>query len=91
MNQVIKDFEQSTLGTGQAKIAQWNVIKNNLVAKHSMPYHEDGPQDFMHNKVLVVDQQVVVTGSYNFSQNAMHKAEYIITLYDESIARQYEQ
>jgi phosphatidylserine/phosphatidylglycerophosphate/cardiolipin synthase-like enzyme len=34
----------------------------------------------MHNKVLVVDQQVVVTGNYNFSQNATHNAENIITL-----------
>lgn len=91
MNQVIKDFEKSTRGTGQAKIAQWNVIKNYLVAKHSTPYHEDGPHDFMHNKVLVVDQQIVITGSYNFSQNATHNAENIITLFDESIACQYGQ
>jgi len=91
MNQVIKNFERSTHGTGQAKIAQWNVIKNNLVAKHSTPYHEDGPHDFMHNKVLVVDQHVVITGSFNFSQNAIHNAENIIALYDEAIARQYEQ
>jgi hypothetical protein len=35
----IKDFEKSTHGTGQAKIAQLNVIQNNLVAKHSAPYH----------------------------------------------------
>ncbi len=59
-NQVIKDFEKSTLGTGQSKIMQWNVIKNNLVVKHSTPYHEDGPHDFMHNKLLVVYQQIVV-------------------------------
>jgi phosphatidylserine/phosphatidylglycerophosphate/cardiolipin synthase-like enzyme len=91
MNQVIKDLERSTCGTGQAKIAQWNVIKNNLVDKHSTSYHEDGPHDFMHNKVLVVDQQVVVTGSFNFSPNAIHNAENIITLYDEAIACQYEQ
>lgn len=45
----------------------------------------------MHNKVLVVDQQIVVTGSYNFSQNATHNAENIITLFDEPIACQYGQ
>jgi len=45
----------------------------------------------MHNKVLVVDQQVVVTGSYNFSQNATQNAENMITLYDGTIARQREQ
>jgi phosphatidylserine/phosphatidylglycerophosphate/cardiolipin synthase-like enzyme len=88
MNMVIKDWEKGTSGTGQAKIVQWNVIKNKLVEKHSTPYSENGPHDFMHNKVLVVDQQVVVTGSYNFSQNATHNAENIITLYDGAIARQ---
>ncbi len=91
MNQVITNFERSTHGIGQAKIAQWNVIKNNLVAKHSTPYQEEGPHDFMHNKVLVVNQQVFLTGRFNFSQNAIHNAENIITLYDEPIALQYEQ
>jgi phosphatidylserine/phosphatidylglycerophosphate/cardiolipin synthase-like enzyme len=89
MHQVIIDWERGS--AGQAKIAQWNFIKNNLVAKHSTPYSKDGPHDFMHNKVLMVDQQVVVTGSFNFSQNATHNAENIITLYDEVIACQYEQ
>ena len=91
INQVMKDWGKSTLGTGQAKIAQSNVINNNLVEKHPTLYSEDGPHDFMHNKVLVVDQQVVVTGSYYFSQNSTHNAENIIDLYDETIARQYEQ
>ncbi len=42
----------------------------------------------MYDKVLMVDQQVVVTESYNFSQNATHNAENIITLYDGAIACQ---
>jgi len=88
MHQVMTDWEKSTRGTGQAKLAQWNAVKNNLVEKHSTPYSENGPHDFMHNKVLVVDRQVVVTGSYNFSQNATHNAENIITLYDGAIACQ---
>ena len=91
MNNVIKDWGKSKYGTGDAKIAQWNVVKNNLVAKHSTPYSEGGHHDFMHNKVLVVDQQTVVTGSYNFSQNATHNAENMITLYDNGIAAEYEE
>ncbi len=91
MDNVIKDFEKSKNGTGDAKIAQWNVVKKNLVAKHSTPYKENGPHDFMHNKVLVVDQQEVITGSYNFSQNATHNAENMITLHDKDTAAEYEQ
>ena len=37
MNQSIKNFDKSTLCTCQARIAQWNIMKNNLVAKHSTP------------------------------------------------------
>src|SRR5208337_1995518 len=59
MDQVIQDFGRSKHGTGDAKIAQWNVVKKNLTAKHSTPYSESGPHDFMHNKVLVVDGEVV--------------------------------
>ena len=70
---------------------QWNAIKNKLVDKHSTPYSEDGPHDFMHNKVLMIDQKVVVTGNYNFSQNAAQNAENIINLYNEAIACQYKQ
>jgi phosphatidylserine/phosphatidylglycerophosphate/cardiolipin synthase-like enzyme len=89
MSHIIKEWERGA--AGQAKIAQWDAIKDYLVAKHSTPYKETGPHDFMHNKILVVDQQIVVTGSYNFSKNATRNAENIITLYDEAIARQYEQ
>ncbi len=91
MDQVVKDFERGTHGTGQAKIELWNAVKTNLVAKKSTPYSENGPHDFMHNKVLVVDQQVVVTGSFNFSQNATHNAENIVTLTEKIIASQYVQ
>jgi hypothetical protein len=36
--------------------------------------------------MLMVDQQVVVTKSYNLSQNATQNAENIITPYDGAIA-----
>ena len=45
-----------------------------LVGKHSAPYRPDGRHDFMHAKVLVVDD-VVITGSYNFSRSAEQNAE----------------
>ena len=89
MSNLIKEWERDP--AGQAKIVQWDAIKDFLVAKHSTPYQENGPHDFMHNKVLVVNQQIVVTGSYNFSKNAIRNAENVITLYDESIASEYEQ
>ncbi len=91
MNQIVRAFERGKNGTGKTKIGLWNVIKKELVAKPSTPYTEDGPHDFMHNKVLVVDGYVVKTGSFNFSANATKNAENMLTMYDKGIAAQYEQ
>lgn len=71
------------------KMKLWNVVKKNLVAKESTPYSDNGPHDFMHNKLGVVDRRVVKTGSFNFSRNATKNAENIDTIHDEEIAARY--
>jgi len=38
--------------------------------KHGLDIRLDGTPGSMHHKVIVIDEQFVVTGSYNFSQNA---------------------
>ncbi|MGD0282523.1 MAG: phospholipase D-like domain-containing protein [Dissulfurispiraceae bacterium] len=89
MGQVIRSFEKGKNSSSKTKIALWNVIKKELVAKHSTPYSADGPHDFMHDKLVVVDGRVVKTGSFNFSGNATKNAENMITIYGEEIAAQY--
>src|SRR3989442_6914143 len=37
-------------------------------------------QDFMHNKVMIIDDRVVITGSYNFSENAEANDENLILI-----------
>ncbi len=91
MGQVVRAFGRGKSGASKTKIALWDVIKKELVAKHSTPYSEDGPHDFMHNKLVVVDERVVKTGSCNFSANATKNAENMITIYDGEIAAQYTQ
>jgi phosphatidylserine/phosphatidylglycerophosphate/cardiolipin synthase-like enzyme len=50
----------------------------------------DGIDGLMHHKVFIVDQKVVVLGSYNFSQNAEERNdENIIIIYDPIIAGQF--
>ncbi|MFF4534427.1 phospholipase D-like domain-containing protein [Streptomyces sp. NPDC001407] len=44
----------------------------------------------MHNKVLVIDGQTVVTGSYNFSEHAETNAENALILTDAGLASAYE-
>jgi phosphatidylserine/phosphatidylglycerophosphate/cardiolipin synthase-like enzyme len=62
-------------------VANWERVSALLSDKQSAPYTPDGPHDFMHLKVLVADD-TVVTGSYNFSANAEHNAENQIHLDD---------
>lgn len=50
----------------------------------------DQSDGLMHHKVIVIDHQIVITGSYNFSSNAEERNdENIIVIYDEELAAQY--
>lgn len=41
-----------------------------FVAAPSHAYSKHDNNDFMHNKVMIIDDRIVVTGSYNFSEGA---------------------
>jgi len=44
----------------------------------------------MHQKVIIIDHSIVITGSYNFSSSAEnHNDESVIVIHDTSIARQF--
>jgi phosphatidylserine/phosphatidylglycerophosphate/cardiolipin synthase-like enzyme len=59
-----------------------------LVGKRSTPYTPTSRHDFMHNKVLVVDD-TVITGSYNFSHSAELNAENILLIESPALAETY--
>ncbi len=59
-----------------------------LVGKNSTPYSPTGRHDFMHNKILLVDD-TVITGSYNFSRSAQFNAENILFIESAALAQQY--
>ncbi len=82
---------------------QWKVVPQNhwkipalqnviaragLVGKDSTPYTPTGRHDFMHNKILVVDD-TVITGSYNFSRSAQYNAENILFIESAALAQVY--
>ena len=55
-----------------------------------VPVRRDGNGSFMHNKVVVVDQRYVITGSLNFSTNAEDSNdENVIIIDNPEIARLY--
>ena len=67
-------------GSDDAQVlADWSAVSARLARKTSTPYTSTGLHDFMHLKVLLADD-VVTTGSYNFSANAERNAENQITM-----------
>lgn len=69
-------------------VATWEKVSQHLAAKPSAPYTTTGPHDFMHLKVMVSDD-VLTTGSDNFSTNAEHNAENQIHLTDPTTVNAY--
>lgn len=52
--------------------------------------HRDGEVGSMHNKVMIIDGEIVVTGSYNFSANAEERNdENLLVIQDATIASEY--
>jgi phosphatidylserine/phosphatidylglycerophosphate/cardiolipin synthase-like enzyme len=50
----------------------------------------DGIEGLLHHKVFIVDESIVVLGSYNFSQNAEERNdENLMIIYNPVIARQF--
>ncbi len=64
------------------------ITRAGLVGKNSTPYTPSGRHDFMHNKVLIVDDSVI-TGSYNFSRSAQFNAENILFIESVPLAEAY--
>ena len=64
------------------------IARARLVGKNSTPYRPTGRHDYMHNKILVVDD-TVITGSYNFSRSAQFNAENILFIESAPLAEAY--
>jgi phosphatidylserine/phosphatidylglycerophosphate/cardiolipin synthase-like enzyme len=64
------------------------VTSANLIGKNSTPYSPTGRHDFMHNKILIIDD-TVITGSYNFSRSAEFNAENILFIESPPLAETY--
>lgn len=61
-----------------------------MIAKPSLPYKAAAPHNLMHDKVLVSDD-TVITGSFNFSLNATRHAENALAIQDKTLADMYVQ
>jgi phosphatidylserine/phosphatidylglycerophosphate/cardiolipin synthase-like enzyme len=62
-----------------------------FVAANSHAFNGTGDKnDFMHNKVMIIDDNVVITGSYNFSENAEANDENMLVITSSAVAKAYD-
>jgi phosphatidylserine/phosphatidylglycerophosphate/cardiolipin synthase-like enzyme len=58
--------------------------------KQHMNVRLDGNKYYMHHKVIIIDDQIVIMGSFNFTDNAdKSNDENILVIYNPNIAAQY--
>jgi phosphatidylserine/phosphatidylglycerophosphate/cardiolipin synthase-like enzyme len=63
-----------------------------FLANQGVPVRVDYRYAIMHDKFVVVDRQVVETGSFNYTSAASERnAENVIVLHDPAVAQQYGQ
>ena len=78
--QVILDRSNARVGYSAAK----------FLLHAGVPTYIDASHVIAHNKVMVIDGDVVLTGSYNFTSAAEHEnAENLLVLKDGALAARY--
>jgi phosphatidylserine/phosphatidylglycerophosphate/cardiolipin synthase-like enzyme len=88
MEGVLKDWERSGAQQSLAKEQLFRAIAPHFHSKKSTPFAPQAPHDYMHDKLAVVDD-TVITGSFNFSNNATQNAENVVQIESKAIADHY--
>ena len=79
---VILDKDQRTAKYSEADFLSHAGIKTLIDSRHAIA----------HNKVIIIDRQVVITGSFNFTKAAEeHNAENLLVIRDAILAARYAQ
>jgi len=88
MEQVYVQWQEVPQNRWKIGALQEIIARAGLIGKNSTPYTPAGRHNFMHNKVLVIDN-TVITGSYNFSRSAQFNAENILFIESAPLADAY--
>jgi phosphatidylserine/phosphatidylglycerophosphate/cardiolipin synthase-like enzyme len=61
-----------------------------LLHDAGIPLSTDGIHAIAHNKIMIIDDEVVLTGSFNFTKQAEHSnAENLLVIRDRAVAAKY--
>lgn len=75
-------YDKSQLTARYSKIRQ--------LQKENIPVHIDKISGLSHNKVMIIDEQLVITGSYNWSNSAnTRNAENLLLIQSPTLANKY--
>ena len=88
MEQVYQQWQEVPQNRWKISALKEIIMRAGLVGKNSAPYTPTGRHNFMHNKILVIDD-TVITGSYNFSRSAQFNAENILFIESAPLAEAY--
>jgi phosphatidylserine/phosphatidylglycerophosphate/cardiolipin synthase-like enzyme len=95
------DFAEALIEKARAGVAVQGVFERrqiqaggdnvwNALTEAGLDVRQDGNRYNLHSKVFLVDQQMVVTGSYNFTQSAeKQNDENVLIIHDADMARAY--
>ena len=83
-------------GVTVAGVMDYSQVKSNqggeydTFAQAGYDVRTDGIDGLMHHKVFIIDEQIVITGSYNFSRSAEERNdENILVIYNTDIAQEF--
>lgn len=61
-----------------------------FMANQGIPTYIDAQHAIAHNKIMIIDEESVITGSFNFTKAAQeHNAENLIVIKDKALAARY--
>jgi phosphatidylserine/phosphatidylglycerophosphate/cardiolipin synthase-like enzyme len=95
------DMAQIIIKRAEAGVKVWGIFEDeqyhsnfgtqyDTLKREKLNVRLDGNQGQMHHKVFIIDKEIVVTGSYNFSYNAENKNdENLLIIHNSKIAAQY--
>jgi phospholipase D len=67
-----------------ASYSKWKLLR-----KAHIPVKIDDEGHIAHNKIMIIDSNVIITGSFNFTENAKHNEENVLIITDHNLAMQY--
>jgi phosphatidylserine/phosphatidylglycerophosphate/cardiolipin synthase-like enzyme len=74
----------------KGKVSEEKDSQAGLLVRHGVPTRLDGSHHSAHNKVMILDGQVVISGSFNFTKHSEREnAENLLVIRDKALAEKY--